>query len=116
MPDGIVDGSMREMSPSDFCLLVFYCRVANAKGVSYYAQETISKITGISVRQIGKSTHILKDMGYIALKTKGNRTREITISQYLVGALPKGKVIPPIVPSSAISATLEFLARQKVPL
>lgn len=91
MPDWIVDGCMKEISPSDFCLLAFYCRVSNSRGESWYSHETISERTGMSLRQISRSMHSLKDSNFISVQPKGNRTRLITLSPFITNAVKTKK-------------------------
>lgn len=84
VPDWVVDGQMRELTHSDFCLLIFYCRVANRRGVSWYAQGSIKTTTGLSLRQISRSMHSLEAQHLITVAKKGNRTRKITLTNYIV--------------------------------
>lgn len=91
MPDWIIDDCMNGISPSDFCLLAFYCRVSNSRGESWYAHETISERTGMSLRQISRSMHALRDNNFIVVYPKGNRTRLIVLSEYIVKAIKTKK-------------------------
>jgi len=91
MPDWIIDSCMKEISPSDFCLLAFYCRASNSRGESWYAHETISERTGMSLRQISRSMHSLRDNNFVTIYPKGNRTRLIVLSKFIADAIKTKK-------------------------
>lgn len=88
VPNWIIDGGlMKDLLYCDFCLMMFYCRASNKKGESWYAQDTIAKITGMSVRQVGKSSRILEGVNLLSIKIKSNRTMKITLSPFVVESI-----------------------------
>jgi len=78
--DAVFDIWIDKIGPMGALLYLFYCRVANSTGHSYWGRAKVAKKLGVSLPTVTKYNRILEKNGLIKIKDESGKSLSVTIN------------------------------------